>query len=55
MNIGDKVLAQFPSGWKLSGTIIMVIQPVGKGFEYDIEFFDHCHQSFLAEFVTLIS
>ena len=48
MNIGDKVLATFPSGWILGGTVLMVM-----GKEIDVQFLDGCHQAFLVENVKL--
>jgi hypothetical protein len=50
MNIGDKVLATFPSGWILGGTVLMVM-----GKEIDVQFLDGCHQAFLVENVEPVA
>jgi hypothetical protein len=48
MHIGDKVLATFPSGWAVGGTVLMVM-----GKEIDVLFLDGCHRAFLVENVKL--
>jgi hypothetical protein len=46
MNIGDKVLATFPSGWTVGGTVLQVMSG---GKEIDVLFLDGCHQAFSVE------
>jgi len=55
MNKGDKVLARFPSGWAVGGTILMIIAPKGDVItEIDVLFLDGCHGAFPVESITLI-
>jgi hypothetical protein len=55
MNKGDKVLARFPSGWAVGGTVLMIISPKGNEItEIDVLFLDGCHQAFPVQSVTPI-
>lgn len=51
MNIGDKVLASFPSGWALGGTVLMIMDG---GKTIDVVFLDGCHQAFPLERVKVL-
>ena len=45
---GDQVLASFPSGWTLGGTVLMIIQ-THTSTSYEVVFKDGSHSAFLEE------
>jgi hypothetical protein len=54
MNKGDKVLARFPCGWVVGGTVLMVITIREVVTEIDVLFLDGCHGAFPVDSVTLV-
>ena len=46
MKINDKVLATWPNGWTLRGTVLMVLTVIGKPIQYCVQFSDGSHHVF---------
>lgn len=53
ITIGSKVVATWPSGWQLGGTVIAVITPMGQEPSYFVRFSTDAHHTFTATNVTL--